>query len=194
VALVALVLVWPSGAARAHRFPAARTAVVQVEPASVALLVGYQPGSADSLASVLGSAMGAAGAERAGELAAVLTARALAGLTLRWNGQPLTAAALQHKLAVDPSSRRLGVLLLVTFPLPSGAGALEVQLASPVATRMSWEDRSAGRARRDRAPSPGRWFAQLATLSLELTAAAAARPGDELGRLLRPLLPWASAR
>lgn len=128
-----------------HRAPGGRSVVAQVEPCELVLLVSWIPPSGDEADALLAHA-GAAKAEPGERLRALYAARALAPLSIRADGQPLAARALEVKLVRDPPrSGRVATVVLVTYALPAAVKTLEIANTDSHRTRFSWVDRSAGR-------------------------------------------------
>ncbi len=145
---LALLVLLAAAPAAAHYVPGERIVVVQAEPASVAILVSYRPPSG-IVASFLGAdAAWARPGRKADFVRALLALRALAPLTLLLDGKPLPLGGMQVKLAEDPpGTGRPAVAVLVTAPLPGGAGHRVIVdiAATREPTSTQWLDRSGGR-------------------------------------------------
>jgi hypothetical protein len=166
---VAIGLASPS--AWSHTFPPARQVVVQVERCEVVLLVGYRPGTGEPTAAILGRAATAPKSRALEALEDVLSAFAMAPLTVSIDGTPLVPTTVRAKIGLEPGGARPMVVLLVTFALPAGH-ALSIATKDPRSTRISWQDRSGARVAIPDAPQQGKWFAGVASMLLPLAPGA----------------------
>jgi len=151
-----------------HTFPPARTVVVQVEPCELVLLVGYRPGTGEPTEAILTRVASAPKSHALEALRGVMTAFAMAPLTVSVDGTPLVPTAVRAKVGVEPGGARPAVVLLVTYALPRGK-ALAIGSSDPRTTRISWTDRESGRVAIPGAPAQGKWFAGVASFLLELS-------------------------
>jgi hypothetical protein len=145
--------------------------VVQVERCEVVLLVGYRPGTGEPTEAILGRAATAPKSRALDALKDVLSAFAMAPLTVSVDGRPLVPTAVRAKLGVEPGGARPMIVLLVTFALPAGQ-SLAVTTKDPRSTRISWQDRSSSRVAIPDAPQQGKWFAGVASMLLPLAPGA----------------------
>jgi len=153
-----------------HTFPPVHTVVVQVERCELAVLIGYTAGSGDSTERIVARVASQPKSHALDALRDTLTAFALAPIAITLDGRPLAPTAVRAKLGVDPGGARPAVVVLATFALPRG-GALAIRSKDPRTTRISWQDRSAGRVARDRAPSEDHWYTSVASFLLPVAAA-----------------------
>jgi hypothetical protein len=157
-------LVW------AHRFPSVRTVVVQVEPCSVALLVGWRPASGDTTALLLGEAK-VRGSDKDKEIQVLtqqLTAMAMSSLQLVMDDSPLVPTSVEAKVSVEDGTGRPVVLLLLSYAVTTG-GKLALLSKEPKSTRISWVDKSNGRVEITSSPSQLQWHDDLASFLLTLS-------------------------
>ena len=103
----------------------------------------------------------------------VMSAYAVAPLTIAVDGKPLEPTSVRAKLGVEPGGARPIVVLLVTYPLP-GAGTVTVSSRDPRTTRISWQDHDSGRIDLTDAPAQDRWLSGVASFLLNL------RSGDSV--------------
>lgn len=160
-------------AAWGHTFPPTRDVVIQVDRCEVVLLIGYRPGSGEPTEAVLARAASAPKSQAFEALRDVLTAFAVAPLTLAVDGLPLVPTAVRAKLGVEPGGGRPMVVVLVTYPLPAVTGlggTLALTTKDPRRTRISWQDQQSGRVKISAAPVQGKWFPSVASMLLELAA------------------------
>ena len=165
---IAIAIAMPQG--WGHRFPAVRTVVVQVEPCSVALLVGWRPASGDDTAVLLGEAKTGGKDQEVQILTQRLTALALAPIRLRLGGVEVAPTSVEANVTVEDGTGRPVVLLLVSYPASRG-GALEIVSKDPKSTRISWVDKSAGRVEIGAAPTQSQWHDDLASFLLNVAVA-----------------------
>ena len=151
-----------------HVFAPLRSIVVQVEPCSVALLVGYRAGSKEEADGIVARIANQPKSHAAAAMRDVLAGFAMAPLTLSVDGKPLVPTTVSAKLTVDAPGGRPMVVLLVTFALPAGK-QLSLATRDPRSTRISWTDRRSGRVDLEAAPAQGKFFAGVASLLLNLT-------------------------
>lgn len=163
--VVAILLAGP--AAWGHSFPAVRSVVVQTETCTVSLLVGYRPGTGEDTRTLLAEA---GSIPKSQALQDLLTAHALAPLSLTVDGAKLVPTSVRAKIGAEPGGARPMVVLLVTYALPRGA-KLSLATSDPRNTRISWQDRSGGRVQITSAPQQDHWFDGVASLLLELSPA-----------------------
>jgi len=172
VALATAVAIWlASPSAWAHTFPPARHVVVQVESCEVVLLVGYRPGTGEPTEAILGRAATAPKSRALDALKDVLSAFAMAPLTVSVDGRPLVPTTVRAKIGLEPGGARPMVVLLVTYALPAGT-SLAITTKDPRSTRISWQDRSGSRVSIPDAPQQGKWFAGVASMLLPLAPGA----------------------
>lgn len=171
VTLLAILLAVP--AAWGHTFPPQRTVVVQVERCEVALLVGYRPGTGEPTEAILSRVATQPKSHMLEALRAVMSAFAMAPLSVSLDGTPLVPTTVRAKVGVEAGGARPIVVLLLTYAIPS-AGHLEISSKDPRTTRISWQDRDSGRVAKLGAPAQGTWFDGVASFLLSL----AAPPGD----------------
>jgi hypothetical protein len=164
--LVAMVLAMPTAAA--HTFPPVRTVVVQVERCELAVLVGFRPGSGEATDSLLRRIASSPKSQMAPSAKSLMTAQAIGPLTFAIDSKPLVPTGVRAKLGVDPGGTRPLVVVLVTFAIPTGGGALAVTSKEPRTTRISWTDRESDRADLVNAPAQARWFTGVASFLLPL--------------------------
>jgi hypothetical protein len=152
---------WP------HTFPPVRTVVVQVERCEIALLVGYRPSSGEPTEAILGRVASQPRGQMLDTLRGVLTAYAMAPITVSVDGKPLVPSSVRAKVGLEPGGARPIVVVLVTFPVPS-PGQLAISSKDPRTTQISWQDRASGRVKDLDAPSQGRWYVGVASFLLTL--------------------------
>lgn len=165
----AVAMLLAAGTAWGHTFPQVRTIVVQVEPCAVTLLVGYRPGTGEPTEAILARAASQPKSRALDALRAVMTAYAMAPLTVAVDGKPLVPTTVRAKIGVEPGGARPIVVVLVSYPTPV-AGALSIATGEPRTTRISWQDRDSQRVSLAHAPAQGRWYDQAASFLLSLTA------------------------
>jgi hypothetical protein len=156
-------------AAWGHTFPPVRTVVVQVEPCELVLLVGYRPGTGEPTEAILTRVASAPKSHALDALRGVMTAFAMAPLTIAVDGAALVPTAVRAKVGIEPGGARPAVVLLVTYALPRGK-TLSIASSDPRTTRISWTDRASGRVAISGAPAQGKWFSGVASFLLELSA------------------------
>jgi hypothetical protein len=140
---------------------------VQVEPCSVALLVGYRPAAGEATDTVLARTSGAHGAQGLKALRDTLAASAMAALNVAVDGEALVPITADAKLAAEPGGVRPMVIMLVTYALPAGK-TLAITSREPRTSRFSWTDRSRGRIASSGAPSQRIWRDGVASFLLPL--------------------------
>ena len=151
-----------------HVFAPLRSIVVQVEPCSVALLVGYRAGSKEEADGIVARIANQPKSHAAAAMRDVLAGFAMAPVTLSVDGRPLVPTTVSAKLVIDAPNGRPMVVLLVTFALPAG-NQLSLATRDPRSTRISWTDRRSGRVDLENAPAQGKFFAGVASFLLDLT-------------------------
>ena len=152
-----------------HSFPPVRTVVVQVEGDSLAVLVGYRPGSGEATENVVARAASQPKSRVLEVLRDVMQAYAMAPIAFTVDGKPLQPTSVHAKIAVDPQSGRPSVVVLATYATPA-AGRLQVTSKDPRSTRISWQDRSGCRVDLAAAPAQDRWHEGVASFLLTLGA------------------------
>jgi hypothetical protein len=167
----ALAICLAGPAAWAHTFPAARQVVVQVQRCEVVLLVGYRPGTGEATEGILGRASTAPKSRAREALSDVMSAFAMAPLTVAVDGQPLVPTAVRAKIGLEPGGARPMVVVLVTFPLPAGK-TLAISSKDPRSTRFSWQMNGGDRVAISDAPQQGKWHSGVASMLLPLAAGA----------------------
>ena len=171
VLATALAICLAGQAAWAHTFPAARQVVVQVESCEVVLLVGYRPTTGEPTDGILGRASTAPKSRAREALADLLSAFAMAPLTVSVDGQPLVPTTVRAKIGLEPGGARPMVVVLVTYPLPAGR-ALSIASKDPRSTRFSWQLTGTDRVAISDAPQQGKWYAGVASMLLPLAPGA----------------------
>lgn len=162
---LAISLAGPS--AWGHNFPPLHTAVLQVERCEVALLVGYTAGSGEPTERIVARAASQPKSHIVDALRDTLAAYAMAPFSIAVDGKPLAPSTLHAKIGLDVSGKRPSVVVLATFPLPSGA-QLTIASKDPRTTRISWRDQSSGRIALLHAPAQDHWFSGVASMLLPL--------------------------
>jgi len=152
-----------------HTFPPARNVVVQVEPCEVVLFVGYRPGTGEPTEAILARAASAPKSRALETLRDVLSAFAMAPLSVAVDGLALVPTKVRAKIGFEPGGARPMVVLLVTYALVPGR-SLAIQTKDPRSTRISWQDRASGRVEISDAPQQGKWFGGVASMLLPLGA------------------------
>ncbi len=168
VVVATAVAVLAGGPAWAHSFPAVRNVVVQVERCEVVLLVGYRPGSGEATESILTKVASAPKSQTHDALRDLLTAYAMAPLSIAVDGKRLQPTSVRAKIGIEAGGTRPMVVALVTFPLPAGR-ALSVATTDPRSTRISWQDQRSERVVISDAPAQGKWHAGVASFLLSLS-------------------------
>ena len=163
---IAISLAGPS--AWGHTFPPVHTAVLQVERCELALLVGYTAGSGEPTERIVARAASQPKSHILDALRDTLAAYAMAPFSIAIDGKPLAPEKLRAKIGFDPSGTRPSVVVLATFPLPSGA-RLTITSNEPRTTRISWRDQSSGRIALARSPAQDHYFAGVASFLLPLS-------------------------
>jgi hypothetical protein len=156
------------GPAWGHTFPQARNVVVQVEACEVVLLVGYRPGSGEPTEAILSRSASAPKSQTLDALRGVLSAFAMAPLTVSVDGKRLVPTSVRAKIGIEPGGARPLVVLLVTYPLAAGR-ELTVATKEPRSTRISWQDRQSQRVVIPTAPAQGTWHSGVASFLLSLS-------------------------
>jgi hypothetical protein len=162
------------GAAWAHSFPPQRSVVVQVEDCALSVLIGYRPGTGEATQAILtriGNQPKSRGLEA---LKDVMGSIAVAPIAITVDGTPLVPTSVRAKIGVEDGGARPIVVVLVTYALPPGH-ALEVISKDPRSTRISWQDRSHGRAVVANAPAQDHWHEAVASMLLSLGPSQCAR-------------------
>ena len=155
-------------AAWGHSFPPVRTVVVQVERCQVELLVGYRPGTGEATEGILARAASQPKSRARDALRDVLTAYAMAPLSVELDGKALVPTNVRAKIGLEPGGARPMVVLLVAFSLPAGH-RFEVHTREPRSTRISWQDRDGDRVVLDDAPKQDHWYSDVASFLLKLS-------------------------
>jgi hypothetical protein len=158
-----------AGAAWAHAFPPQRSVVVQVEDCELAVLIGYRPGTGEQTQAMLDRISNQPKSRALAALEDVMGATAVAPITIALDGKPLVPTSVRAKLGVEDGGARPIVVVLVTYALPRGH-ALVVSSKDPKTTRISWQDKSHGRADLAADPQQDRWHDGVASLLLSLGA------------------------
>ena len=150
-----------------HSFPPVHTVVVQVERDSLAILIGYRPGTGDSTERVIARVASQPQARRLAALKETMAAFALAPLSVEMDGKRLVPTSVHVKLGLDAGNGEPSVVLLATYALPV-AGRLAISTKDPGTTRISWQDQGSCRVDLVHAPKQDRWFAGVASFLLTL--------------------------
>jgi hypothetical protein len=166
---IALAICLAGPAAWGHTFPQVRTVVVQVERCELVLLVGYRPQSGEPTQAILARVASQPKPRGLEALRGVLTAYAMAPLTVAVDGKPLVPSSVRAKIGVEPGGGRPMVVVLVSYPL-RGGGQLSVATREPRTTQISWQDRGSGRIDPRDAPAQDRWYPGVASFLLSLAA------------------------
>jgi hypothetical protein len=143
------------------------TAVLQVEHCEIAVLVGYTAGSGEPTERIIARAASQPKSHVVDALRDTLAAYAMAPFSIAVDGKPLVPRRLHAKIGFDASGKRPSVVVLATFPLPSGA-QLTIRSNDPRTTRISWRDQSSGRVALPHAPGQDHWFEGVASFLLPL--------------------------
>ena len=152
-----------------HVFPAARSVVVQVDACDVTVMIGYRPGTGEPTEAILSRLANSPKAGVLDSLRKVMTAYAVAPLTVSADGKPLVPTDVQAKIGVEDGGARPIVVVLVTYPLAT-AHTLTIASREPRTTRISWQDQAGGRVDLRDAPAQDRWFSGVASFLLNLQA------------------------
>jgi hypothetical protein len=163
--LLAILLAAP--AAWAHKFPAVRTVVIQVERCEVVLFVGYRPTAGEPTEALLTRAATQPKSQGLDVLRAQLAKEALAPLALSLDGKLLVPTDVRTKIGTEPGGARPMIVMLVTYAL-AGGSSLALASKDPRSTRISWGDRESTRVDLEQAPAQGRWFDGVASFLLTL--------------------------
>ena len=158
-------------AAWAHTFPAARQVVVQVERCEVVLLVGYRPGTGEPTEGILGRASTAPKSRAREALQELMSAFAMAPLTVAVDGQALVPTTVRAKIGLEPGGARPMVVVLVSYALPAGK-MLSIASKDPKSTRFSWQVKGGDRIAISDAPQQGKWYPGVASMLLPLAPGA----------------------
>jgi hypothetical protein len=130
----------------AHEAPARRAVVIQAEEAGATILVLWQP--SNHLAAALPALQAQWGRDREASRDALRlqwTARALAPLHLRLDGEPVKPVDVESKLVPVGDGEHAGLAVLISLQWEAeGPHRLSVEADSR--TRLQWRDRSEGRA------------------------------------------------
>ena len=161
----AVAIALAAGPAWGHTFPPVRTVVVQVESCELAVLVGYKPSTGEPIAGILARSANTPKSRGLDSLRDVMTAYAVAPLTIAVDGKPLVPTKVRAKLGVEGDGSRPIVVALVTYALPS-AGTLTITSKDAPTTRISWQDRASGRVDLAAAPAQDRWHTGVASFLL----------------------------
>jgi hypothetical protein len=133
------------------------------------MLVGYRPGSGTATDAMLVRAASQPKSHGLATLKELMTAEALGPLTLSVDGKPLVPTSVRAKIGVEPGGQRPMIIVLVTYPLPSGR-SLSLATSEARTTRISWTDRGSQRVTISDAPAQGRWYDGVASFLLRLGA------------------------
>jgi hypothetical protein len=166
-------------AAWGHSFPAVRTVVVQVEPCGVSLLVGYRPGSGEAVESLLTRVASQPKSHGLGAMRDLMTATAMAPLSVSSDGVRLVPTAVRAKLGLEPGGARPMVVVLVTFSLPAGH-TLAVTSTDRRTTQISWQDLASHRVVIPDAPAQDQWYVGVASFLLKLSPTTCAAPSSSV--------------
>jgi hypothetical protein len=162
------------GPAWGHTFPPQRSVVVQVEDRELSVLVGYRPATGEQTQAVLTRIGNQPKSRGLAALEDVMGSIALAPIAITLDGTPLVPTNVRAKLGVEDGGARPIVVVLVTYALPPGH-TLEVISKDPRSTRISWQDRSHGRAVLANAPAQDHWHESVASMLLTLGPSQCAR-------------------
>jgi hypothetical protein len=146
-----------------------RTVVLQVERCEAVLLVGYRPGTGDATDNLLTRAASQPKSQGLETLKTLMTAQAMAPLTLAVDGLALVPTNVRAKIGLEPGGARPMLVLLVTYALPRG-DKLALSSRDPRTTRISWNDRDSRRVVIPDAPAQGKWYAGVASFLLSLAS------------------------
>ena len=156
-----------AGPAWGHTFPPSRTVVAQVESCELAVLIGYRPGTGESTEAVLARVANSPKPHTVDTLRDVLSATAVAPLTVSVDGTALVPTTVRAKVGLEPGGARPMVVLLVTYSLPQGH-TLAITSRDPRNTRISWQDRASHRVVLEGAPAQDHWHDGVASFLLKL--------------------------
>jgi hypothetical protein len=156
-----------------HSFPPVRTVVVQVEKSEIVLMVGYRPGTGEPTQTIFARAASQPKSQELEALRGVMTAYAMAPLTVMVDGKALVPTSVRAKIGVESGGARPIVVVLVTYAMPTTdrTRALSVASKDPRTTRISWQDRCSGRVDLAAAPAQDKWFDGVASFLLSLGSA-----------------------
>ena len=159
-----LAVLLAAGAAWGHTFPPQRSVVVQVERCELSVMIGYRPGSGEATEAILARVATQPKSQILDALRGVMTAFAVAPITVAQNGKPLVPTSVRAKIGIEDGGARPIVVVLVTYAIPD-AGNLTVVSRDPRTTRISWQDLDSHRAT---GPAQGKWFSGVASFLLEV--------------------------
>ena len=170
---IAVAVCLAATAAWGHTFPPVRTVVVQVEKAELVVMVGYRPGTGEPTETILARAASQPKSQVLETLRGVMTAYAMAPLTISIDGKPLVPTSVRAKIGVETGGARPIVVVLVTFAMPATDRTHALAIASKDlrTTRISWQDRCSGRVDLANAPAQDKWFDGVASFLLSIGAA-----------------------
>jgi len=143
--------------------------VVQVEKCELVVMIGYRPGTGESTESVLARLANSPKSKTVDNLRDVMTAYAVAPLTIAIDGTPLVPTSVRAKVGIEDGGARPIVVVLVTYAMPH-PGALTVTTKDPRTTRISWQDRDSGHIDHAHAPAQDHFHAGVASFLLNLSA------------------------
>ena len=170
-----------TGLAWGHTFPPMRTVVVQVDPCELSVMIGYRPGTGEPTEAILARISNSPKARILDTLREVMSAYAVAPLTVSADGKPLVPTKVRAKVGVEEGGARPIVVVLVTYPLATET-TVTVASRDPRSTRISWQDLESGRIDLQSAPAQHRWFSGVASFLLSLHA----RTGDSVCARSKP--------
>jgi hypothetical protein len=182
-AMVGTPLAW------SHTFPSVHTAVVQIEPCEVALLIGYTAGTGEPTQRVLARAASQPASRALDALKDTLAAYALAPFSFAIDGAAVAPSSVRAKIGLGTGGTRPTVVVLATLPLPGEARELTIRSSDPRTTRMSWQDRDSGRIDLPHAPAQDHWFTGAAAFALPIRARSGC-PVDQSPRIAFRLGRW----
>jgi hypothetical protein len=169
---IAVAVAMAGQAAWGHTFPPVRTVVVQIESCELVVMIGYRPGTGEPVEGLVARAANSPKSRALDSLRDVMTAYAVAPLTIAIDGHALVPTNVRAKLGVDDGANRPMVVVLETFALPA-VGTLSVTSRDPRTTRISWQDRGSHRVDLAAAPAQDRWHAGVASFLLTVGPAGA---------------------
>ena len=164
---IAVAIALAAGPAWGHTFPPMRTVVAQVEPCELVVMIGYRPGTGEPTEALLARVANSPKSRGLEALRDVMTAYAVAPITVAVDGTPLVPTSVRAKIGVEDGGARPIVVVLVTYALPP-RGALAIASRDPRTTRISWQDRASGHVDLAQAPTQGRWYSGVASFLLTL--------------------------
>jgi hypothetical protein len=153
-----------------HRFPAHTTVVAQVDDCGVSLLIGWRPASGLPTELLIGQATSTGKVRQADALQQQLSAMALSNVQLIVDGKTLQPGQIDAFVTAEEGSLRPTVLLLANFAVAK-SGTVQIKVKDPKTSRISWLDKSSGRVEISQSPAQQKWFDQVASLLLYVSAA-----------------------